>query len=187
MNCWSHRSRSSRTSHSIDKPLFIRWWTGLFVFTIWSATELKTKYLGEGSHLDPPNIYTMVTPLLVLLWERRYWLSEMRDKHSDGALWFLSSRGRNGLPQITHASASTHLQRRFTFCCFITSSLVLKTGASSTTTPSAISFTFSSSPGSYLQTPLQSLIPQTTRIHSSYTSTLYFTGCCAALWPCSGL
>ncbi len=54
---------SSRTSHSIDKPLFIRWWTGLFVFTIWSATELKKKYLGEGSHLDPPNIYTMVMPL----------------------------------------------------------------------------------------------------------------------------
>ncbi len=24
---------------------------------------LKKKYLGEGSHLDPPNIYTMVTPL----------------------------------------------------------------------------------------------------------------------------
>ncbi len=64
MNCWIHRPRSSRTSHSIDKPLFIRWWPGLFVFTIWSATELKKKYLGEGSHLDPPNIYTMVTPLL---------------------------------------------------------------------------------------------------------------------------
>ncbi len=32
-------------------------------FSIWSATELKKKYLGEGSHLDPPNIYTMVTPL----------------------------------------------------------------------------------------------------------------------------
>ncbi len=61
--CWSHRPRSSRSSHSIDKPLFIRWWPGLFVFTIWSATELKKKYLGEGSHLDPPNIYTMVTPL----------------------------------------------------------------------------------------------------------------------------
>ncbi len=41
MNCWSHRPRSSRTSHSIDKPLFIRWWPGLFVFTIWSATELN--------------------------------------------------------------------------------------------------------------------------------------------------
>ncbi len=65
MNCWSHRPRSSCTSHSIDKPLFIRWWPGLFVFTIWSATELKTKYLGEGSHLDPPNIYTMVAPLVV--------------------------------------------------------------------------------------------------------------------------
>ncbi len=62
MNCWSHRPRSSRTSHSIDKPLFIRWWPGLFVFTIWSATELKKIYLWEGSHLDPPNIYTMVTP-----------------------------------------------------------------------------------------------------------------------------
>ncbi len=55
---------SSRTSHSIDKPLFIRWWPGLFVFTIWSATELKKKYLGEGSHLDPPNVYTMVTRTL---------------------------------------------------------------------------------------------------------------------------
>ncbi len=64
MNCWSHRPRSSRTFHSIDKPLFIRWWPGLFVFTIWSATELKKKNLGEGSHLDPPNIYTMVTPLV---------------------------------------------------------------------------------------------------------------------------
>ncbi len=63
MNCWSHRPRSSGTSHSIDKPLFIRWWPGLFVFTIWSATELKKKYR-EGSHLDPRNIYTMVTPLL---------------------------------------------------------------------------------------------------------------------------
>ncbi len=67
-NCWSHRPRSSRTSHSIDKPLFIRWWTGLFVFTIWSATNLKKYiYLGEGSHLDPPNIYTMVTPLVPLM------------------------------------------------------------------------------------------------------------------------
>ncbi len=69
MNCWSHRPRSSRTSHSIDKPLFIRWWTGLFVFTIWSATNLKKKYLGEGSHLDPPNIYTMVTPLVLRVTE----------------------------------------------------------------------------------------------------------------------
>ncbi len=63
-NYWSHRPRSSRTSHSIDKPLFIRWWPGLFVFTIWYATELKKNIWGEGSHLDPPNIYTMVTPLL---------------------------------------------------------------------------------------------------------------------------
>ncbi len=68
MNCWSHRPRSSRTSHSIDKPLFIRWWPGLFVFTIWFATELKNKYLGEGSHLDPPNIYTMVTPLIASIY-----------------------------------------------------------------------------------------------------------------------
>ncbi len=68
MNCWSHRPKSSRTSHSIDKPLFIRWWAGLFVFTIWSATELKKIYLGEGWHLDPPNIYTMVTPLDI--WQR---------------------------------------------------------------------------------------------------------------------
>ncbi len=89
MNCWSHRPRSSRTSHSIDKPLFIRWWPGLFVFTIWSATELKKKYLGEGSHLDPPNIYTMVTPLH--LWQ--YWtvlicydirnIYKHEDKYSD--------------------------------------------------------------------------------------------------------
>ncbi len=25
--------------------------------------HLKKNYLGKGSHLDPPNIYTMVTPL----------------------------------------------------------------------------------------------------------------------------
>ncbi len=33
-------------------------------------TELKKKYLGEGSHLDPPNIYTMVMPLCVSMFER---------------------------------------------------------------------------------------------------------------------
>ncbi len=27
--------------------------------------HLKNIYLGKGSHLDPPNIYTMVTPLLM--------------------------------------------------------------------------------------------------------------------------
>ncbi len=54
MNCWSHRSRSSRTSHSIDKPLFIRWWSGLFVFTIWSATELKKKYIWGRAHIWTP-------------------------------------------------------------------------------------------------------------------------------------
>lgn len=37
------------------------------------------------------------------------------------------------------------------WCCLINSSLVLKTGASSTTIPSAMSFTFSSSSGWYLQ------------------------------------
>ncbi len=66
MNCWSHRPRSSRTSHSIDKLLFIRWWPGLFVFTIWSATELiwGKKYLGEGSHLDPPISIPWLRPCL---------------------------------------------------------------------------------------------------------------------------
>ncbi len=54
MNCWSHRPRSSRTSHSIDKPLYIRWWPGLFVFTIWSATELKKKISGGGLTFGPP-------------------------------------------------------------------------------------------------------------------------------------
>ncbi len=54
MNCWSHRPRSSRTSHSIDKPLFIRWWPGLFVFTIWSATELKKYILGRAHIWTPP-------------------------------------------------------------------------------------------------------------------------------------
>ncbi len=29
------------------------------------GNALKKKYLGKGSHLDPPNIYTMVTPLVV--------------------------------------------------------------------------------------------------------------------------
>ncbi len=54
MNCWSHRPRSSRTSHSIDKPLFIRWWTGLFVFTIWSATNLKKNIWGRAHIWTPP-------------------------------------------------------------------------------------------------------------------------------------
>ncbi len=56
-NYWSHRPRSSRTSHSIDKPLFIRWWPGLFVFTIWSATELK-KNIWRRAHIwTPPPQY----------------------------------------------------------------------------------------------------------------------------------
>ncbi len=63
MNCWSHRPRSSRTSHSIDKPLFIRWWHGLFVFTIWSATELKKKNIWGRAHIwTPPISITCLRP-----------------------------------------------------------------------------------------------------------------------------
>ncbi len=67
MNCWSHRPRSSRTSHSIDKPLFIRWWPGLFVFTIWSATELKKNIWGRAHIWTPPISIPWLRPWLTHL------------------------------------------------------------------------------------------------------------------------
>ncbi len=68
MNCWSHRPRSSRTSHSIDKPLFIRWWPGLFVFTIWSATELKKNILGRAHIWTPPISIPWLRPCKTIMW-----------------------------------------------------------------------------------------------------------------------
>ncbi len=86
MNCWSHRPRSSRTSHSIDKPLFIRWWPGLFVFTIWSATNLKKKNIWGRAHIwTPPISIPWLRP-----WLNRHGMERTGlwdSKGSEGYIW----------------------------------------------------------------------------------------------------
>ncbi len=62
MNCWSHRPRSSRPSTPlISLYSFV---DGLACLFLRSDPRLNL-CLGKGSHLDPPNIYTMVTPLVL--------------------------------------------------------------------------------------------------------------------------
>ncbi len=46
--------------------------------------DLKKKYLGEGSHLDPPNIYTMVTPLQPRYTEYYLWTHNTSNPEADG-------------------------------------------------------------------------------------------------------
>ncbi len=45
-------------NYVLDEQIFINIWKLWIV-----GNALKKMYLGKGSHLDPPNIYTMVTPL----------------------------------------------------------------------------------------------------------------------------
>ncbi len=45
-------------NYVLDEQIFINIWKLWIV-----GNALKKIYLGKGSHLDPPNIYTMVTPL----------------------------------------------------------------------------------------------------------------------------
>ncbi len=112
MNCWSHRPRSSRTSHSIDKPLFIRWWPGLFVFTIWSATELKKNIWGRAHIWTPPISIPWLRPWIHLLafmvWNRNM-SSIARKPPGICIIKRMNMKHERGINSVCHAVWSTSL------------------------------------------------------------------------------